>query len=138
MKITDQQRKKLFMLKKERGLDDEMLYSMIYTITKKEYISELTKTEGIEVINALSLHKSQKLRGNNMASNKQMNYIKGLAKDMSWNKARLNGFIKKVGGVDDISFLTKTNASKVIEGLKKLFEKGVEFYGNADEKVQRK
>lgn len=138
MKITDQQRKKLFMLKKEQGLDDEMLHSMIYTITKKEHISELTKTEGIEVINALSLHKSQKPRGNNMASNKQMNYIKGLAKDMGWNKTRLNGFIKKVGGVDDISFLTKTNASKVIEGLKKLFEKGVEFYGNADEKVQRK
>lgn len=138
MKITPQQMKKIFILAKEQGLDNEMLHSHVFSITQKEHIGELTKAEGIDVINALNPHRSQKPRGNNMASNKQKNYIKGIAKDMQWNKERLNGFIKKIGGVDDINFLTKANASKVIEGLKKLFEKGVEFYGKSDEKVQSK
>ncbi len=135
MKITYAQIKKIFVLAKERDLDNDILHDYIFMITKKEHINELTKAEGIEVINSLSPAR-QPMRGNNMASEKQLNYIKGLAKDMGWNSKRLNGFVKKVGSVDDIRFLTKVNASKVIEGLKKLFEKGEQYYGRFDEKIQ--
>lgn len=128
-RITYNQIKKIYAAAKSRGIDNEAIHNIVYNISKKEHISELTKSEGILVIDALE---GKRIVGNNeMITGKQKMYIKGLSKELEWNETRLRGFIKKVGGVSDTNFLTKKNASNVIEGLKKLIEKG--YGGDKDE-----
>lgn len=126
-KISKQQLRKLYALARNKDMDNDVLHSFVWAITHKEHISELTGAEGIKVIDVLEHPAEEQQR--NRASIKQIKYIKGLAKDMGWGAERLQGFIRKVGRVDDIRWLTPHQASDVIEGLKKLKAKGVESYG---------
>ena len=63
---------------------------------------------------------------------KQMSYVQSLARELGWvteagqvDDKRLNGFISKRFGVDHYRWLSRSMASKVIEGLKNM-KKGQE------------
>lgn len=58
---------------------------------------------------------------------KQMSYIQSMARELGWvteegkvDDKRLNGFISKRFGVDHYRWLSRSMASKVIEGLKNM------------------
>lgn len=121
MKITALQIKKIYAMARENGLDSDMLHSFVYSVVKKEHISSLTKDEGIKVIDALINPQNEKSDGYRITK-RQIDFIKSLERELGWidKPERLRGFIKKNVGVDDIKFLTKVQASKIIEGLKKL------------------
>jgi len=121
-KMSDAQRRKIFKLKAEKGLDDDMLRSYVHTLVGKSSLKELTIRDAITVIDALE-DKKQNAPG--MISNKQQKYIQGLAVDYGWvgeNKKvdmlRLNHWLKSKYGVNSIIWLTSKLASDAIEGLK--------------------
>lgn len=125
--ITTAQIRKIFKLTKERALDNDTLHSYIYSITTKSSIKELTIIEAIKIIDGLEDNKSV---SENMASYKQLKFIKSLAVQLGWtdeNKRAdenlLNSFIKKHYNVDSVKWLDKKIASKVIEGMKVLLKK---------------
>ena len=123
-KASAAQLRKIYALAREKGIDNENLHSLLYSICKKEHLSQLTITEAVQLIDSLS---GKEIPGRVTA--RQIHFIQGLAKDFGWDEKRLRGFVKKVGGVDDIRWLSKAQASNVIEGLKKLKQKGAEVYG---------
>lgn len=120
--MTDAQRRKIFILARKKGLDDEMLHSFVYNLTKKDSLKKLSKAEAINVINALE---DKKQAPDGRMTDKQEKYIFGLAKDLGWTEsdgsvdlARLNGFINERYHIRFHNWLTKETAGQVIEGLK--------------------
>ncbi len=123
-KASAAQLRKIYALAREKGVDNDNLHSLLYSICKKEHLSEITITEAIKLIDSLEGNKNPY-----RVTPKQLHFIQELAKDFGWDEKRLAGFVKKVGGVDNINWLTKKQASAVIEGMKKLKQKGADVYG---------
>ncbi|MGL4791892.1 MAG: hypothetical protein ACRCW1_10820, partial [Anaerotignaceae bacterium] len=70
--LTVAQLRKIHILAKERGLDNEMLHAHIFNLTQKDSIKALSVAEAIKVIDGLED------RGNRITF-KQQRYIEGLA-----------------------------------------------------------
>lgn len=120
--MTDAQRRKIFVLAKAKGLDNETLHALIYNSTKKDSMKYLSKTEAVSIIDALE---GKKQTPDGRMTGKQEKYILGLAKDLGWtdsggsvDMARLNGFINERYHIRFHNWLTKETAGQVIEGLK--------------------
>lgn len=123
-KITPAQCRKIYALAKERGIDDETLHAHIYSVVKKESIKELSILQAVKVID--SLEGTDK----NRISSRQKKYILSLAVTLNWvndnkcvNTDTLSGFIEAQTGTKEISWLTKKQASKIIEAMKAIAEK---------------
>lgn len=121
-KMSDSQRRKIFILAGEKGLDDALLHEFIYKITGKDSLKDLNIKDAMNVIDGLA---GKKQNASNMITDKQQRFIEGLAKELGWvdennrvDKARLNGWISSKFNVDKINWLTAKKASDVIEGLK--------------------
>ena len=130
---------------KEGSMDE--LHMMVYNITKKESLKELTYSEANTVITRLkgmmkgtdrpgSKHKKKRASHTaqpGMASEGQVGKLWYLMYELekfdkpgqvkASREKRLNGFLKKYAGVDDLRFLTYYKANKAIEGLKSLVER---------------
>ena len=120
-KMSDAQRRKIFKLKNEHGLDEETFRSMLQTTVNKESLKLLTIRDAVDVINRLE-GKPQRV---NRISHKQESYIKGLAKNLGWvdidgnlDMTKLNRWLEGRYHVSSLSWLTPKNASDAIEGLK--------------------
>ena len=130
--ITVNQIRKIHVLAKERGMDDELLHAYIQTLTKKESLKELTVSEGIRVIDTLE-GKAEEYKGQAKASYKQMQYIYGLMKRLGWvtdkgepDTDRLDRFLQspKAGiNLGSHKWLDRAKASRLIEALKSMSER---------------
>lgn len=132
--MTAEQRGAIWKLKSVNGLSKEELYSLVYQVTNKEHISQLTKSEAIQVIDRL---KGTKQVNGNQATYKQQKFILGLSQDLGWNGYRLAGFVKKRFNVDMpqsdmFRWITRRKATIIIEALKAMKDRG---YG--DEQQER-
>lgn len=121
-KMSDAQRRKIFKLAGEKGLDQEVLHSFVQKLTGKDSLRQLSIMDAVKVINGLE-GKQQTADG--MITTKQKRFIEGLAKDIGMvdeedklDRARLNAFIESKYGTGNITWLTSKKASDVIEGLK--------------------
>ncbi len=121
-KMSDAQRRKIFKLAGEKGLDSEMLHGFIKNLTGKDSMKRLSITEAIKVIDGLE-GKKQTAAG--MITAKQWKFIEGLAKEIGWvddtggaDEKRLGGWLYSKYGVSALNWLTAKKASDVIEGLK--------------------
>ncbi len=119
-KITEKQRKLLFVLAKQRGMDSELLHNYIEVETGKQSITELTKEEAKRLLNGLQ---EKKQTGKGRITEKQLNYIKGLIQNLGWEEKALNQFIEKQYGISNVNWLSSKEAAKLIEGLKSIWEK---------------
>jgi hypothetical protein len=121
--ITAAQRKKIFAVTRELGIDDDLRRAVIQNVAGKESMSKLTKAEAIRVIDELERRIGRTRSGR--ASRKQIWKINELARALGWadNPKRVQGFVKKYAGVDRLEWLTTPQAWRVIEGLKKLLER---------------
>lgn len=139
--ITNPQKRHIYAMARELGLDDEMLHGLVFSIVKKEHISDLTVDEAISVIDTLksNMRGTQRLKPKQkepeaprigMASEAQIkkiyrlmyeikNYDKPGEPSVSIKK-RLRGVLKKYQKIDDVRFLSAAEAWKVIEELKKM------------------
>ena len=118
--MTEKQRKLLFVLAKQQGMDTELLHSYVETQTGKQSITEVTTQEAKALLDGLQ---EKKLTVKGQITEKQFNYIKGLAGNLGWNEKTLNQFIEKQYGISNVHWLNSKQAAKVIEGLKSIQEK---------------
>ncbi|MCI9355909.1 MAG: DUF1018 domain-containing protein [Firmicutes bacterium] len=118
--MTEKQRKLLFVLAKQRGMDNELLHSYVETQTGKQSITEVTTQEAKTLIDGLQ-EKKQTVKG--YITEKQLKYVKGLCQCLSWEEKALRQFIEKQYGISNVNWLTSKQAAKLIEGLKSIWEK---------------
>lgn len=134
--VTSSQIRKIHTLKNIIGLDDDLYREMLMTFGVQSS-KNLTDTEAgifIEVLEAKAekfedwVKRPKKYadlyRDENMATQAQLRYIEGLWKEVAYfddedfNKKSLRKFLKSKFKIDDIMFLTKAKATKVIQGIK--------------------
>lgn len=126
-KITPAQNRKIYMLAREKGIDNDTLHAHIYNITKKDSIKELTIVEAVMVIDSLSGNEQGRM------TFRQRSYIMKLAKELKWviengkvDNDALRSFIKKQVDVPAEQWLTQKQASVVIDGMKAILKKDKE------------
>ncbi|AEG60033.1 phage protein GemA/Gp16 family protein [Desulforamulus ruminis] len=119
-RITAPQLKKIWATARELGMDEDVLRARVAALTGSESISKLTSQQARNVIDNLA-PKAQI----NRASREQLWKINQLAEQLGWkdNPKRLLGFVKKYARVDALGWLTRDQAWRVTEGLKKLISK---------------
>ena len=127
--INAAQKRKIFAVARELSIDLDLLHALVQGLVGKEHISELTKAEACRVIDDLE-HRADRSRdvqlpgGGKVAlvNRGQLGKIRALEAELGWsaNPKRLQGFCRKYAGVDDIRWLTKAQAWRLIEGLKAL------------------
>lgn len=124
-KVTTAQQRKIHVLARELGMDDDLLHEYVSLLTEKQSLKELTVMEAVKVIDALEGKKGY--AAGDRISWRQERYIECLMVQLGWvledgkpDKKRLDGFVKKQYGMDDSRWMTKKIASHVIEGLKSL------------------
>ncbi len=126
--VTVQQKKKIYAVAREIGIDNDLLHALVEKRFSKQHISDLTLIQAGALIDYLEERKG---RGRNiqlpsgrkvpLVTDKQLYKINQLARQLGWdNPKRLPGFCKKYAGVDKPEWLTKEQAWRVIEGLKSL------------------
>jgi len=133
-KITAAQKRKIFVTAREMALDNDLLHAIVEERTGKKHISELDKYQAVKIIDELEHRAGRPARcvvlpGQGrveLATKEQIWKIGQLEKELGWdtNPKRLKGFCRKYAGkVENIKWLTKARAWRVIEGLKALIER---------------
>lgn len=125
--ITAAQIRKIYVIAREYGMDNDLLHIHVQTVTGKESLKDLNKEEAIRVID--SFERRSKHDSTKRMTRKQFEYIKGLMKKVGWvdekgepDLKRLDGFCNKRFSVASHKWLTPATASKVIEGLKNMIK----------------
>lgn len=140
MKLTPEQRAKIFALQRQHGMSKDDLYAVVAQVSGGDSISALTKEQGIRLIDRL-----ERLGGRPMpqprehrATDPMLGKIRALERTLGWHTEpqRLQGFMKKLTGVDNLNWLTKQQAGKLIEGLKRMQDRVHDRYAH-DEGVNR-
>ncbi|MCM1057712.1 MAG: regulatory protein GemA [Firmicutes bacterium] len=123
--ITASQMRKIHVLARDHGLDDDLLHIHVQTVTGKDSLKKLSLREAVRVIDSLEKGSSDHMTW------RQKYLIDKLMQELSWTDGkgdpdykRLDGFCSRRYGVDSHKWLTRTAASKVIEGLKGMLQHG--------------
>ena len=132
---TASQFRKIHILKNILGLDEDLYQDMLMSfgvgtsknLTYTEAIIFIDILEDKAVENSLWTKQPKKYeelkRNNRMASDSQLRMIEGLWREICYfdnnkfAKTSLRKFLKSKHGVDDVMFLTKSKASKVIQSI---------------------
>lgn len=132
---TASQIRKIHILKNILGLDEDLYQDMLMSfgvgtsknLTYTEAIIFIDILEDKAVENSLWTKQPKKYeelkRNNRMASDSQLRMIEGLWREICYfdnnkfAKTSLRKFLKSKHGVDDVMFLTKSKASKVIQSI---------------------
>jgi len=115
-------------------LNKEDLYSIIYIETGKDSMRKLSQNEINKVCAALlKMKDSTKGKpksnrtdvGGNKRTQAQRQKIYRLTEELGWNdnNARINGFVKKMFGVERLEWLDKYQCNRLIEMLKSMVER---------------
>lgn len=122
--ITAAQMRKIHVLAREYGLDDDLLHVHIQTVTGKDSLRKLSLGEAVRVIDSLDQKAADQMTW------KQKYRIDRLLQELGWTDEkgepdykRLDGFCSKYCGVDSHKWITRRNASNVIEALKNMARK---------------
>nr|DAZ25999.1 MAG TPA: Protein of unknown function (DUF1018) [Caudoviricetes sp.] len=110
---------------RQYDIDSDLLHQMVFSEFAIEHISALTEAEGRYIIDKIKGKETEKPTPPGMITAAQKKYIQDMAHTLGWddNPNRLQGFLHKYAGIDNIDWLTVGQASKVIEGLKSLLAK---------------
>ena len=113
----------------ELHMTDEDLHAVVYRETGKESIKALTQGQINEVARVLQnmkdgISRSTRAKrtdeGGDARTVQQRRKIYALTEVLGWNKdpSRIQGFVKRMTGVDRLEWLDVGQCEKVIEGLK--------------------
>lgn len=113
----------------ELGMTDEDLHAVVYRETRKESMKQLTQGEINTVARVLQNMKDSAAgpvkdkrtdTGGDIRTTSQRRKIYALTEALGWNDdpRRVQGFAKRITGVDRLEWLTMAQCEKVIEGLK--------------------
>ena len=115
-------------------MTDEDLHAVVYRETRKESIKALTQGQINEVARVLQNMKDGVSRstrpkrtdeGGDARTIQQRRKIYALTESLGWNDnpQRIQGFVKRMTGVDRLEWLNVTQCEKVIEGLKAILKR---------------
>ena len=115
-------------------MTDEDLHAVVYRETGKESIKALTQGQISEVARVLQNMKdgiSRSTRpkrtdeGGDARTIQQRRKIYALTESLGWNDnpQRIQGFVKRMTGVDRLEWLNVAQCEKVIEGLKAILKR---------------
>ncbi len=115
-------------------MTDEDLHAVVYRETGKESIKALTQGQINEVARVLQNMKDGVSRstrpkrtdeGGDVRTVQQRRKIYALTEQLGWNDnpQRIQGFVKRMTGVDRLEWLNVAQCEKVIEGLKAILKR---------------
>ena len=115
-------------------MTDEDLHALVYRETGKESIKALTQGQISEVARVLQNMKDGVSRstrpkrtdeGGDARTIQQRRKIYALTESLGWNDnpQRIQGFVKRMTGVDRLEWLNVAQCEKVIEGLKAILKR---------------
>ena len=115
----------------ELGMTDEELHLLVLSHTGKDSIKQLNKRElGMMVYVLADMKdsakgaKNRKRQTGNPATVNQRKKVYKLAESLGWTKkARINGFCRKMFGVESVDWLNYMQCSDLIEALKSMVER---------------
>ena len=118
----------------ELHMTDEDLHALVYRETGKESIKALTQGQINEVARVLQNMKDGITRstrtertdeGGDTRTIQQRRKIYALTELLGWNDnpQRIQGFVKRMTGVDRLEWLNAAQCAKVIEGLKAILKR---------------
>ena len=118
----------------ELHMTDEDLHALVYRETRKESIKALTQGQINEVARVLQNMKDGVSRstrpkrtdeGGDARTVQQRRKIYALTEQLGWNDnpQRIQGFVKRMTGVDRLEWLNVAQCEKVIEGLKAILKR---------------
>jgi hypothetical protein len=125
------QKRKIYKLARDFGMDDDLLHSYVFNLVHREHIRDLTVNEAVRVIDGLSgkdvRSSAPKTDGMSWA---QKRYLVSLAKQLGWvhedgsvDEERLTGFCRSQFRVLYWTNLTRSKACKAIEAMKAMAER---------------
>lgn len=118
----------------ELHMTDEDLHAVVYRETQKESIKKLTQGEINTVARVLqnmkdsvnSVPRTKRTdTGGDARTVQQRRKIYALTEELGWNgdPQRIQGFVKRMTGVDRLEWLNVDQCKKVIEGLKAILKR---------------
>lgn len=118
----------------ELGLTDDDLHAVVYRETRKESMKRLTQGEINTLARVLQNMKdgvnrdTRRKRTDEGGDPRTVNLrhkIYALCDALGWNDdhRRINGFVKRMFGVDRVEWLTLGQCGKVVEALKAILER---------------
>ncbi|PWM21329.1 MAG: regulatory protein GemA [Oscillospiraceae bacterium] len=118
----------IFGLGKSLGLSPEDTKEMAYSLSGKDSLRKLTQREINEVCYGMVAYKERKapeLQNPNRASEQQLYRIREYERLLGWddNPDRLAAFLKNRFKTPAVEWLSKVQASKVIEALKRMYQR---------------
>lgn len=123
--ITAAQMRKIHVLARDYGMDNDLLHVHVQTVTGKDSLKKLSLGEAVRVIDSLEK------RSVDQMTRRQKYLIDRLLQELGWTDEqgkpdykRLDGFCGKYCRVDSHKWLTRRDASNVIDGLKNMAKKG--------------
>lgn len=132
-KITNRQLKLIWTLARQLGMDSDLLHKMVFDVTGKDSLKQLSCWEAGAIIDGLvddggKIKKKRKPRRElpenvlELLTGEQIRLIEYLVDRLGWdNPNQLKGFNRRVIKKERIG--TKKEASKIIEGLKAMLER---------------
>ena len=135
-KVTRLQLSKIYALSKKHGMDNELLHAYIEALIGKDSLKELSYEEAGRVIDSLmGKDVVSRFPRQEVLTDRQKRLIISLAIQLGWvredNRSladfeRLNGFVRKQYDTLYMRALSRSNASKCIEALKDMLNRGKE------------
>jgi len=121
MKHTDAQRRRIFGMARNLGMDDELLHDAVFSVTGEAHISKLTVDQAAKVIQSL-VGMSEKPRPGRLSPEARRKIL-ALGYALGWQPKQVNGMCRRVTNVASIEWLTPRDAWKVTEAMKAMVER---------------
>lgn len=114
------------------NMDRDSVHLLLKDVTGQERMRDCTDEQLQKMVTALKLQKGLQEQYSQRATSRQFKYIASLEYQLGWkgNPERMRGFLKKNKYPLNIAWLTQEEASNVIEGLKKILERGKQKEAN--------
>lgn len=106
--------------KKQLGIAKDDLYAAIFGMFEIERMSALSYAQA-EILIAELRRRAERL-GPDKLTEPQYRKIMAMARNFSWTPEGLRSYIKRVAQVDDVRWLTVTQARDVITGLERILK----------------
>ncbi len=121
MSISKKKLAYVHIVKKELELEDEEYRDILDKVAGVRSSKDLDE-EGFAKLIRFLVKSGKYVLNKDGLTIKQKYYILRLARDLEWDKAHLDNFIKKYYHVENLERLSRKKASKLIESLKNVKE----------------
>jgi len=131
--ISSKQKALIHIAKAQLGMDDETYRDILRVhggAESSKYLDDLGCERVMKQFAALGFRRKKRRKAPDLsilATEGQRKVLYHLMEDLNWTVKRLLGFVFKMAGKEHVETLTREEASKCIEGLKKMRGRSVTF-----------